>query len=175
MRARRPALACALAACLAASGCGGGSEEERTGSPAGTGDGAPAAEAVPPESTPQPLDYTAGARPALERGAIGVVDVTNRVGVAPAAMDVNKQQRVSRLRWAGWGASRTTGRGRVRTLVCEPTCAGGRIESSTAVIVLSAPRRCRGGRFYTRSSMTYEEQSTGRTRAPATYLRTPPC
>ena len=90
-------------------------------------------------------------------------------------MDVNREQRVGGLRWSGWGAARTTGRGDVRTLICEPNCAGGRIEHSSAVIVLSAPRRCRGGRFYTRSSMTYEEPGTGRTRAPATYLRTPPC
>ncbi len=41
--------------------------------------------------------------------------------------------------------------------------------------MLSAPKRCGGERFYTRASMTYEEQETGKTRAPATYLRTPPC
>ena len=33
----------------------------------------------------------------------------------------------------------------------------------------------RGRRFYTRSTMTYKEPGTGRTRAPDTYLRTPPC
>ena len=43
------------------------------------------------------------------------------------------------------------------------------------MIVLSKPRRCGGARFYTRSTMTYKEPETGRTRAPDTYLRTPPC
>ena len=90
-------------------------------------------------------------------------------------MDVNREQRLDGLRWSGWGSPRTTGRGEVETLICDPTCATGRLERSTAVIVLSKPRRCGGRRFYTRSSMTYEEPKTGRTRAPDTYLRTPPC
>ena len=41
--------------------------------------------------------------------------------------------------------------------------------------MLSAPKRCRGGGITRASSMTYEEPETGKTRAPATYLRTPPC
>jgi hypothetical protein len=49
------------------------------------------------------------------------------------------------------------------------------VEHSNGVVVLSAPKRCGKRRFYTRSSMTYEEPGSGRTRAPATYLRTPPC
>ena len=89
-------------------------------------------------------------------------------------MDVNAEQTLDGLRWSGWGNASATGRGKVDTLVCDPTCATGRREHSSAEIVLSKPRRC-GGRFYTRSSMTYEEPGTHRTRAPDTYLRTPPC
>ena len=63
----------------------------------------------------------------------------------------------------------------MRTLICEPTCAQGVFEDSRGVVVLSAPKRCGDRRFYTRSSMTYEDPETGKTRAPATYLRTPPC
>jgi hypothetical protein len=171
MSARRTALACALAGCLALVGCGGGGSGEERGAPAaGTGDGGTV---VPPGPSPQPLDYVAGSKAALEGGAIAVVDLENRVGVEPSHMDVNREQRLDGVRWTGWGSERATGRGDVRTLVCEPNCAGGRIEHSRSVIVLSAPQRCDGGRFYTRSSMTYEQQ--GRTRAPATYLRTPPC
>jgi hypothetical protein len=174
MGARRGA-ALALAACLAMSACGGSSSgEERATAAAGTGGEAPS-DIVPPGPTPQPLEYVGGAKAALAAGAVAVVDLSNRVGVEPSRMDVNREQRLSALRWSGWGGARAVGQGAVRTLVCEPTCAGGRVEESRGTIVLSAPRRCRGRRFYTRSSMTYEERSTGRTRAPATYLRTPPC
>ena len=172
MGARRVALA--LAACLAVAACGGGSSGEEPAAPAaGTGDAAASGTVVPPGPTPQPLDYVAGARAALAGGAIAVVDLSNRVDVEPSRMDVNREQRVSGLRWSGWGGERATGSGDVRTLICDPNCAAGRLEDSRGVIVLSAPKRCGDRRFYTRSSMTYEEH--GRTRAPATYLRTPPC
>jgi hypothetical protein len=174
MRARRGAI-CVLAACLAVAGCGGG--KERAAAPAaGTGGEPPAATAsVAPEATVQPLGYAAGAKAQLAAGAVGVVDLANRAAIAPQRMDVNGEQKLDRLRWSGWGNPSATGRGDVDTLVCDPTCATGRLERSTAVIVLSKPRRCGDGRFYTRSTMTYREPKTGRTRAPDTYLRTPPC
>jgi hypothetical protein len=160
--------ACAVAA-LAAAGCGGGEQPVRTATSA-----AAAATAVP-NPTPQPFAFTAGAREALATGAVGVVDLEHRAGVAPRRLVVNREQTLTGVRWSGWGDARATGRGRVETLVCEPTCATGRIGTTSAVIVLSAPRRCGAGRFYTRSTMTYEEEHSGRTRAPDTYLRTPPC
>ena len=175
MRAH-PALSCVLAACLAVAGCGG--DEESTPAPAaaaGVGGEPPAAtEPVAPEATPQPLAYGPGAKAGLAAGAIGVVDLKNRAAIAPRTMDVNAEQSLDELRWSGWGNPSTTGHGGVDTLVCDPNCATGRVDRSTAVIVLSKPRRCGSRRFYTRSSMTYEEPGTGRTRAPDTYLR-PPC
>jgi hypothetical protein len=164
-------LAPLVLACLALTACGG--SDERPARAPGTGDRAPAA--LPPEATPQALRYAAGAKAALAGGQIAVVDVTNQVGVEPRRMDVNREQTLSGLRWTGWGTARTIGRGDLRTLVCEPNCARGMLEESTGVIVLSAPKRCGEGRFYTRATMTYEEPETGKTRAPATYLRTPPC
>ena len=157
-----------IVACVALAGCGGSSDEK----PA-KASSAPAE--LPPAATPQPLAYDAGAKAALASGGVAVVDVTNRVGVEPRRMDVNREQSLSALRWTGWGTARTIGRGDVRTLVCDPNCARGTLEESTATIVLSAPRTCGGKRYYTRASMTYEERETGKTRAPATYLRTPPC
>ena len=176
----RRALICTLAACLAVAGCGGDDERAAAPEPADGTDPAhrePAAasSAVSPVTTPQPLRYGPGTRARLAGGAIGVVDLCNRVAIEPVLMAVNREQRLEGLRWSGWGSPRTTGRGDVDTLICDPTCATGRRERSTAVIVLSKPRRCGKRRLYTRSTLTYEEPETGRTRAPDTYLRTPPC
>lgn len=167
--ARRLACAAApwLVLVLALAGCGGSSE------PAS----APvkASGTVPPEPTPPALSYASGAREALQGGAIAVADFTYRVAVAPSTMNINREQRLSKLRWTGWGSARTSGRGDLRTLICEPTCAQGVFQDAQGVVVLSAPKRCGDQRFYTRSSMTYDDPDTGKTRAPATYLRTPPC
>ena len=165
------ALACAATVCLALAlgACGGGSSE-RSVKPAATPFGT-----VPPAATPQPLDYVGGARTALKGGAVAVVDLENRVAIEPARMDVNAEQELSGLRWSGWGSARATGRGSVRTLICDPNCLSGRLGRSRGEVVLSEPKDCGGSRYYTRSSMTYEDPDTGKTRAPATYLRTPPC
>jgi hypothetical protein len=171
----RSGLACLLTASLVLGGCGFGGEEERPAQTAGVG-GEPASSApLPPDGTPQPLRYVGGSKAQLAAGAIAVVDVTKRVAVAPDTMDVNREQRLSELAWDGWGAPEAIGRGEVSTLICEPNCATGRRESSRATIVLSRPKRCGARRFYTRSSMTYQEPGTGKTRAPSTYLRTPSC
>jgi hypothetical protein len=154
--------------CLALAGCGGDSEPAAKSKVKATG-------TPPPVGTPQPLEYVGDAKAALASGAIAVVDDANRVGVAPTEMDVNREQRLSQLRWSAWGSARASGRGEVRTLICEPTCAQGTFEESRGELVLSAPKQCGDRRFYTRASMTYEEPETGKTRAPATYLRTPPC
>ena len=165
---RRLACAAAVVFALALAGCGGSSE--------------PASAPVKASGTAPPIGDAAAARlrgrarrPRWQRGAIAVVDFSNRVAVAPSRMDVNKEQQLSQLRWTGWGSARTSGRGDLRTLICEPTCAQGVFEDSHGVVVLSAPKRCGDRRFYTRSSMTYDDPDTGKTRAPATYLRTPPC
>lgn len=174
MGARRGPI-CVLAACLAVAGCGG-SDHERAAAAAGTGGEPPAATVtVQPEATAQPLAYGPGAKARLAGGAIGVVDLANRAAIEPQKMDVNSEQTLDGLRWSGWGNPSATGRGDLDTLICDPTCASGTLERSTAVIVLSKPRRCGRERFYTRSTMSYKEPKTGRTRAPDTYLRTPPC
>jgi hypothetical protein len=130
---------------------------------------------APPAPTPQPLDYVGGAKAALKRGATAVADFTFHVAVQPPRMDVNAEQRLTQVRWTGWGNDRATGRADLRTLICEPNCAQGLYQDARAEIVLSAPKTCGGMRFYTRSSMTYDDPDTHKTRAPSTYLRTPPC
>ena len=168
MRRAAAGLAFALALVAFSPGCGGDGEE-----PAQGGEVSSSNAPLPPDATPQPLDYGKAARAALGRGAIAVVDLRRQVRIEPARMTINAEQELSALRWNGWGSSRAQASGRVRTLVCDPSCAQGKTEDSTAVLVLSAPRRCDGKRFYAEASMTYREPSTGRTRAPATYLRTP--
>jgi len=152
---------------LALGGCGGSSEHAATPKVKATGTAPPA---PPPDP---PLAYAGGAKAALDRGAIGVADSAWRVAVEPSKMDVNSDQRLSGLRWSGWGGARASGHGDVRTLICEPTCAQGVYEDSRAELVLSEPKRCGGRRFYSRASVTYEDPKTKKTRAPATYLRTP--
>jgi hypothetical protein len=167
---RGPIVAGTLAVVLLA-GCGGGGDEE----PA-VARQAPAPQTsapVAPEPTPQPLVFAGGVRSEQASGALAVVDLRNRVGIEPSAMSINREQTLSRLRWTGWGGASATASGDVETLVCEPSCAQGKLEHSHATISLSAPRRCDGRRFYSKASMTYEEEKTGRTRAPAAYLRTP--
>jgi hypothetical protein len=174
MSTRARLLGWTLAGCLVAAGCGGSASHDGQGTRAsgtGEGDSAP----LPATPTPQPLAYAQGAKDALAGGGIAVVDLDNRVLIAPPKMDVNAEQRLSGLRWSGWGSERATGRADVRTLICDPDCAQGVYKQSHAELVLSAPKTCGGRRFYTRSSMTYEDPDTGKTRAPATYLRTPPC
>jgi hypothetical protein len=163
-------LACAAAVCLALAlgACGDDSRQAVTPKVTATG-------TAPPAPTPQPLDYVGGAKTALKRGAIAVADFTFHVAVQPPRMDVNAEQRLTQVRWAGWGNDRATGRADLRTLICEPNCAQGLYQASRAVIVLSTPKTCGGERFYTHSSMTYTDPDTHKTRAPATYLRTPPC
>lgn len=155
---------------LLLAGCGGDDDEAQDAPRA-----APVTTSTtpPPSPTPQALVFGKGVKSELARGAIAVVDLRNRVGVEPAAMSINREQTLSGLRWRGWGSSTATGAGEVDTLVCEPSCALGKLEHSRATLALSAPRRCEGRRYYTKASMTYEEEGSGRTRAPAGYLRTP--
>ena len=156
-----------VALALAPAACGG--DSERAASPV------KASGTAPPEPPPPTLAYASGAREALKGGAVAVADFAYRVAIAPSKMDINREQRLSKLRWSGWGSKRATARADLRTLVCDPNCAQGVYKDSRAQVVLSAPKRCGGRRFYTRASMTYEDPETGKTRAPATYLRTPPC
>jgi hypothetical protein len=167
----RGVVAAGSAVVLLLAGCGGGDDDEAQG----TSRAAPAAvsSTPPPSPTPQPLVFGEGVRSELTSGAIAVVDLGNRVSVEPSAMSINREQTLSGLRWRGWGGSTATAAGEVETLVCDPSCALGKLEHSRATLKLSAPRRCGGRRFYAKASMSYEEEGTGRTRAPAGYLRTP--
>src|ERR1700754_3378767 len=112
----RRLFACALALGVVLAGCGGGGSEHPARATRDAGWEGP----VPAAGTPQPLDYVGGSRAALKSGAIAVVDLSNRVGVEPALMDVNSEQRLTALRWSGWGSREAAGRGEEPTPIFDP-------------------------------------------------------
>jgi hypothetical protein len=162
----RLALALGLAAAGFA-GCGGSG-----GAPVAAGGAATARAPAVPIPAPVHLRAHIAAAQArrLDAGAVGVIGFDFRGAVAPARLMVNKEQTLEGVRWSGWGRASATGRGQVRTLVCDPTCADGRLERSRATIVLSRRRRCGRRRFYTTGRMTYLDLDTRRTLAPSVFL-----
>ncbi len=131
-----------VAVMLAGCGGGGGVEAEREQAP-------PPAAASTPEPTPVPAPAVAAeVRERLGAGEIGVVDFERRTLIAPARLRVNKEQVLSAVAWEGWGGPRATGRGEVETLVCDPSCAGGRVENAPGELTLTRPRVCGGERYY---------------------------
>ena len=147
LRQMRRGLACTFAACLALAGCGGGSEEEQRAAAPVSGAGIE----LPPDATPQPLDYVGRAEPALAGGATGVVDLGNRAAVQPQMMDVNREQRLEELELDGLGRAADDGPRRgLDARSASPTARPGTRATTRATIVLSAPRSCDGARFYTR-------------------------
>ena len=145
----------AVLAVLAASGCGGTDEQERAAPPAQEPTPVPTATPVP---TPE---AAAEVRRRLAGGEIGVVDFERRALVAPPALRVNKEQKLSGVEWEGWGDPTATGRGEVETLVCDPSCAGGRVERSRATLTLSEPRVCGGERYYSAGKLVDRKGEAG--------------
>jgi hypothetical protein len=170
----RLAVAAALAALLVA-GCGG-DEEVTSGA-------APAASAQP-SATPYSMKVTgtdaqpkmrmsSSVRRRLDTGDIAVVDFVARVGIAPSTLQLNKEQTVQEIRWSDWGSPSASGRARVRSLVCDPSCGRGRIEMLDANVELSDVRLCGSRRYYAKAKLETTDPKTGEAGHPATYLRTP--
>lgn len=123
---------------------------------------------------PQPrARFGAGVRRQLAAGGVAVVDFRARVAIAPATLTVNREQTLEEVRWSGWGRSRTMGRARVRTLVCDPTCAQGRIAYARGTLELSGVRTCGARRYYAAARLRTRDPESGRPATPATFLRTP--
>jgi hypothetical protein len=158
-------------AALLVAGCGGASDRAaRTGAPTSTPHATPTAAVTPAHLRARIGPVTVRQ---LDTGAVGVVGFDLRGGVAPSALMVNKEQTLQGLRWSGWGAGTASGRGQVRTVVCDPTCAEGRLEYSRATVVLSRVRSCGRRRFYTVAKMTYLDPSSRRTLTPSALLWSP--
>jgi hypothetical protein len=170
----RLALAGAVAAVLV-SGCG--REEEAASGP---GPAAPAAPSATPYSTevhglgtrPR-VRFSASVARRLDAGGVGIVDFDARASIEPGTLWLNKEQKLVEVRWSGWGSERATGTARVRSVVCDPNCARGRIEILDGKVMLSEVRLCGSRRYYSKAELETTDPSTGASGHPATYLRTP--
>jgi hypothetical protein len=154
----------ALLGLLVVAGCGGG--EATAGAPV------TAATSTPASGTPSLGPYptpavSASVKRRLDAGGVAVIGLDERAGIAPTRLWLNREMRVLRLRWSGWGTPQATGHGRVRTLVCNPNCAQGRLEFAPGTVTLSDIRLCGSRRFYATAKLA----TGGKT--PATFLGTP--
>jgi hypothetical protein len=162
--------AVAAAAALAAAGCGGAPEREAEGAAPGAQRGMRVEAGALTLPRRAPLRVSAAVAERLRAGAVAVAGVDRRARIAPTTLRVNSEQTLRGLRWKGWGASGATARGGVVTLICDPSCAGGRIERSSGRVVLGGIVRCRSRRFYSRARLSLAGDPD---RRPAAYLSTP--
>jgi hypothetical protein len=121
---------------------------------------------VPPRREP-----SAAVARSLAAGAIGVVDLTGAVGVRPKQLVTAKDGLLQALKWTRWGADGAEGRGSLRMLVCQPTCAGGQIEQLPAVIRLTGVRTCGAARYFATSKLVVDPAPADG--QPASYVRAP--
>lgn len=170
-RILRTALAvAALGAVLG--GCG--EEEREAASSQATPD-----PALTTPGTPEPLRPSApplravpeAVRRQLDAGAVGVVGIAGRVSVRPARLDIAKDATLVDLRWSRWGSDRAVGRGGLRLLECDPSCAKGETVTYRARVELSDPKACPTGLYFDRSQVTASGEDGPL--EPAAYVRAP--
>jgi hypothetical protein len=129
-------------------------------------------EAVPREQPEIPIPRlhspSAAVARSLEAGEVGVVGMTGVIGVRPKELETANDVRIDALVWSRWGADGAVGEGELLTRECQPTCAGGRTETTPATVTLSGVRECRGRRYFERA-----EVSVISGEPPATYVRAP--
>lgn len=166
---RRPLALLALAGVAVVCGCGG---EDAAPGPAAT----PAAAALGgrPDLGPYPQVKTpASVRRRLDAGAVGVIDLRLRTAIAPDSLQLNREQQALELEWSGWGTPHARARGQVRTLVCDPTCAQGRLAQAPGTVELSGIRVCGSRRYYASARLRSSDPEVSIVEDPATFLRTP--
>jgi hypothetical protein len=161
----------ALGAVAVVCGCGG--EEAAPGAaakPAAT----PPASSGAPDLGPYPkVKTSASVRRKLDAGAVGVIDLELRTAIAPDSLQLNREQEALELEWSGWGTPRATARGKVRTLICDPTCAQGRLAQAPGTVELSDIRVCGSRRYYASAKLHSSDPKVSIVENPATFLRTP--
>jgi hypothetical protein len=61
----------------------------------------------------------------------------------------------------------------VRTLICDPTCAQGRLAQAPGTVELSDIRVCGSRRYYASAKLASSDPEVSIVKNPATYLTTP--
>jgi hypothetical protein len=159
----------ALAAVALVCGCGGGDDASGAAAAQPAGTAAPA-----PDLGPYPKVVTSSSvRRQLDAGAVGVIDLRLRTAIAPDALQLNREQEAIELEWTGWGTPHATARGTVRTLICDPTCAQGRLAEAPGTVELSGIRVCGSRRYYASAKLASSDPEVSIVKNPATFLRTP--
>jgi len=169
---RRRALALLGAgAALVVCGCGGDADAPGA---AATPEATPPARSGTPDLGPYPKVTTAASvRRRLDAGAVGVIDLRLRTAIAPGSLQLNREQQALELEWSGWGTPHATGRGTVRTLVCDPTCAQGRLAQAPGTVQLSDIRVCGSRRYYASAKLESSDPEVSIVENPPTYVRAP--
>jgi hypothetical protein len=166
---RRRLALLALGAAAMVCGCGG--EDAAPGAAAtpaaAARSGTPDLGAYPKVKTPSSV------RRQLDAGVVGVIDLRLRTAIAPDSLQLNREQQALELEWSGWGTPHATARGKVRTLVCDPTCAQGRLAQAPGTVELSGIRVCGSRRYYASAKLRTSDPEVSIVKDPATFLRTP--
>jgi hypothetical protein len=103
---------------------------------------------------------------ALDRGAIGVVDLGGVVQIEPKALDTASDIRLVGLRWKAWDRGGAKGEGTLRMPNCQPTCATGGVDELPARVELSGVKTCDGRRYFDHGEVRLDAHEP-----PATYVR----
>jgi hypothetical protein len=159
----------ALGTVLIVCGCGG----EEAAPRAAAAKSAPTSGPAPDLGSYPKVKTSSAVRRQLDAGAVGVIDLELRTAIAPDSLRLNREQEALELEWSGWGTPHATARGKVRTLICEPTCAQGRLAQAPGTVELSDIRVCGSRRYYASARLASSDPEVSIVKNPATFLRTP--
>ena len=139
----------------------GGEDDDATPGPAPGGE----AETAEPPAVEPPAPP-----PGTPPGEYLVVDLRGRALARPERLEFASDATLTGLRWSGWGEERAQATGEAEILVCQPTCADGRLRRQPAAVVLSEPVDCDGVTYYGAAEVRSGE---GSSQAPAAYIEAP--
>ena len=163
-----------LACCLGLAGCGLVSPDEHVVDP-----GAPklsAREYGPRQANPavrsRSRARTPSRRPLLwpRRSTPARSAWSTRAGTSACGrrtLETSSDAALQAVRWQRWDAAGASGTGRLRVLVCQPTCATGRGRVAPATVELSSVRECGGRSYFDAAEVTVRGEQ------PVVYVRAP--
>jgi hypothetical protein len=124
-----------------------------------------AARPVTEIADPLPTGAALAARPGaalrarLDGGAVAVVDLEGRMAIRPGRLTFASRGRLQGLEWSRWDDAGAEATGRMRGVLCDPTCAQGREVDVRATIRLSEPVACPAGRFFDRGEVVADDRA----------------